>query len=59
MGVIDWGRVGGSREEKGVSRKERDGFVSHIIDWSPCWAYCGDQFPRMSWRNLHSRACTV
>lgn len=45
MGVIDWGRVGGSREEKGVSRKERDGFVSHIIDWSPCWAYCGDPFP--------------
>lgn len=45
MGEIDWGRVGGSREEKGVSRKERDGFVSHIIDWPPRWAYCGDQFP--------------
>lgn len=39
------GRVGGSREEKGVSRKEHDGFVSHIIDWPPRWAYCGDQFP--------------
>lgn len=32
-GVIDWETVGVSREEKGVSRKVPDGFVSHIIDW--------------------------
>lgn len=42
--VIDWGTVGGSRGEKGVSRKVPDGFVSHIIDWPPCWAYRDNQF---------------
>lgn len=43
-GMIDWGTVGGSREEKGVSRKVPDGFVSHIIDWITCWAYRDNQF---------------
>lgn len=43
-GMIDWGTVGGSREEKGVSRKVPDGFVSHIIDWITRWAYRDNQF---------------
>lgn len=43
-GVIDSGTLGGSREEKGVSRKVHDGSVSHVIDWPPCCACRGDHF---------------
>lgn len=46
MGVTEWETAGGSRE--GKSRQQgnrRDGYMSHIIDWQPCCAYCGNQFP--------------
>lgn len=40
--------VGESERQQGGKRSQqgdrRDEFMSHIIDWQPCCAYCGNRF---------------
>lgn len=41
MGEMEWEAAGRKRRQQGEGHDE---FMSHIIDWRPCCADCGNRF---------------